>query len=232
MSIVFNRSATQEAALQALIAAQQNPASTYYHQWLTPDEFGARFGMADEDLAKVEAWLEEQGFSIDGVSRSRDRVMFSGTAGQVEAAFGSALHYYRMNGETHFAPSADLSLPAALAPVVRDVANLSTIRPKPRLRKPKPRFTSSQTGHTFLTPKDVATIYDITPAYSAGLSGAGQAIAVVGQTSVSVTDMENFQKAAGLSVQDPILALVPNTGNVAEFPGDESESDLDLEYSG
>jgi subtilase family serine protease len=232
MSIVFNRSAAQEAALQALIAAQQNPASSYYHQWLTPDEFGARFGMADGDLAKAEAWLQEQGFAIDGVSRSRDRITFSGTAGQVETAFGSALHYYRIDGETHFAPSADVSLPAALASVVRDVANLSTMRLKPRLRKPKPRFTSSQTGHTFLTPKDVATIYDITPAYSAGLSGAGQAIAVVGQTSVSVTDMENFQKAAGLSVQDPILVLVPNTGNVAEFPGDESESDLDLEYSG
>jgi len=232
MSIVFNRSATQEAALQALIAAQQNPASTYYHQWLTPDEFGARFGMADEDLAKVEAWLEEQGFSIDGVSRSRDRVMFSGTAGQVEAAFGSALHYYRMNGETHFAPSADLSLPAALAPVVRDVANLSTIRPKPRLRKPKPRFTSSQTEHTFLTPKDVATIYDVTPAYNAGLTGAGQAIAVVGQTSVSFPDIHNFQNAAGLTVKDPVPLLVPSTGNVAEFTGDESESDLDLEYTG
>jgi subtilase family serine protease len=232
MSIVFNRSSAQQADLDALIAAQQNPASSLYHQWLTPDEFAVRFGMADSDIAKVEAWLREQDFSIDGVSRSHDRITFSGTAGQVQAAFGTELHYYNVNGKTHFAPSSDLSVPAALASVVRDVTNLSTFRPKPRFRKPRPNFTSSQSGHTFLTPKDVATIYDINPAYAAGYTGKGQSIAVVGQTSVSVTDIENFQNAAGLAVKDPTLVLVPNSGNVAEFQGDESESDLDLEYSG
>src|SRR5690349_10027167 len=74
MSIVFNRSAAQEAQLQALIAAQQNPASSLYHQWLTPDEFAARFGMSDADIAKVEAWLQQHGFSIDSVSRSKNRI--------------------------------------------------------------------------------------------------------------------------------------------------------------
>ena len=50
MSIVFNRSAAQQADLEALIAAQQNPASPLYHQWLTPDQFAARFGMAQSDI--------------------------------------------------------------------------------------------------------------------------------------------------------------------------------------
>lgn len=232
MSIVFKRSPAQEAALQALIAAQQDPASPLYHHWLTPDEFGARFGMDNSDLAKVTAWLQEQGFSVEGVSRGRDRIRFSGTAGQVQSAFGSELHYYSIFGKTHFAPSSDLSLPVALAPVVADVTNLSDFRPLPRFRRPKANFTSSQSGHTFLTPKDVATIYDVNPAYTAGFTGTGQTIAVVGQTSVAVADMENFETAAGLPVKDPTLLLVPGTGNVFESLGDESESDLDLEYSG
>lgn len=232
MTIVFSRSAAQDTELQALIAAQQNPASPLYHHWLTPDEFSARFGMADTDIAKIQAWLQEQGFSVDGVSRSKNRITFSGTAAQIQTAFGSALHYYVRNGKTHFAPSSDLSVPSALAPVVQDITNLSTFRPKPRFKRPKANFTSSQSGHTFLTPKDVATIYDVNAAYNAGFTGKGQSIAVVGQTSVSLTDIENFQNAAGLTVKDPTLILVPNTGNVAEFQGDESESDLDLEYSG
>lgn len=232
MSIVFKRSPAQEAALQALIAAQNNPASPLYHQWLTPDEFGARFGMSDADLAKVEGWLQEQGFTIDGVARGRNRINFSGTAAQVKAAFESALHYYSANGETHYALSNDISLPAALASVTEAVGNMSTFRPKPRIRRPKAHFTSSQSGNHFLTPKDVATIYDINPAYNAGYNGAGQSIAVVGQTSVDLTDIENFQSAAGLPVKDPTLVLVPNSGNVAESAGNESESDLDLEYSG
>lgn len=232
ISIVFKRSAAQEAQLQALIAAQQNPSSPLYHHWLTPDEFAARFGMSDSDIAKVEAWLQQQGFTIDGVSRSRNRITFSGTADQVHSAFGTELHYYNINGKTHYAPSTDLSIPSALAPVVQNVTNLSTFRPKPRFRRPKANFTSSQSGHTFLTPKDVATIYHVTPAYTAGLTGAGQAIAVVGQTSISLADVENFEAAAGLATKDPKLVFVPGSGNVAEFPGDESESDLDVEYSG
>ena len=87
MSIAFNRSAAQQADLEALIAAQQNPASPLYHQWLTPDQFAARFGMAQTDIDKVETWLQQQGFSIDSVARSRNMIRFSGNVGQVEQAF-------------------------------------------------------------------------------------------------------------------------------------------------
>ncbi|MGA2277679.1 MAG: protease pro-enzyme activation domain-containing protein, partial [Terracidiphilus sp.] len=72
ISIFFSRSAEQEADLDALIAAQQDPASPLYHQWLTPDQFAARFGMADADLNTVKSWLTAQGFSIDSVARSRN----------------------------------------------------------------------------------------------------------------------------------------------------------------
>src|SRR5580693_3348255 len=54
MTLVFNRGAAQQADLEALIAAQQNPSSPQYHQWLTPAQFGARFGMAQSDLNKVQ----------------------------------------------------------------------------------------------------------------------------------------------------------------------------------
>jgi len=43
--------------LRALLAAQQDPASPAYHRWLTPAEFGARFGPAPRDLHRVERWL-------------------------------------------------------------------------------------------------------------------------------------------------------------------------------
>jgi subtilase family serine protease len=231
ISIVFSRTASQEAKLQALISAQQNSSSASYHQWLTPDEFAKQFGVADSDIAKVESWLEQQGFTIDGVSRSKNRITFSGTAGQVAAAFGAALHYYSVNGETHYAPSKDLSVPATLSAVVQSIMNLSSFRPKPHL-KAKPSFTSSESGNNFLTPKDVATVYDIAAAYNSGYTGTGQSIAVVGQSEVYLSDVENFQNAAELTVKEPTLVLVPNSGSPAVSSGDEAESDLDMEYSG
>lgn len=238
IGIVFKRSVAQEADLQALIAAQQDSASPQYHRWLTPDEFAARFGVADADLAKVEFWLQQQGFTLDGRSRSKNRIRFSGSAGQVETAFSTEMRYYALNGAKHFAPSADLSVPAAISSMVESITNLSTFRPKAHVKYPAPQnalrpdFTSSQSGNHFLTPKDVATIYDITPAYNAGLTGTGQSIAVVGQSLIVVSDIENFQGAAGLAKKDPMMVQVPNSGTATISSGDESESDLDLEYSG
>jgi subtilase family serine protease len=237
ISIVFSRSATQEADLQTLIAAQQNPSSPLYHKWLTPDEFAARFGVADADIAKVQLWLQQQGFSIEDISRSKNRITFSGTVEQAEAAFGAELHYYTVNGKKEYAPAADISVPTALSSVVQTVTNLSTFRPKPHVklrapqRAPKADFTSGQTGDHFLTPGDIATIYDTKAAYNAGYTGTGQSIAVVGQSSIVLSDIENFESAAGLTKKDPTLVLVPNSGTAAVLSGDEAESDLDLEYS-
>src|SRR5215472_1890086 len=94
VNIVFSRSAAQEADLETLITAQQDISSPLYHKWLTPEEFAARFGVADSDLAQVKSWLEHQGFTVEGISRSKTRITFSGTAGQVEAAFGIEMHNY------------------------------------------------------------------------------------------------------------------------------------------
>jgi len=237
ISIAFSRTPAQEADLQALLAAQQDPTSPLYAKWLTPDEFGARFGLADSDIAKVQSWVGQHGFTVESVSRSKNRISFSGTVEQVEAAFGTEMHYYKVNGETHFAPSRDVSVPAALSSVVQTVTNLSSFRPKSHIsgRGPRrvvsPDFTSSQSGNHFLTPKDVATIYDINPAYKAGYNGAGQSIAVVGQSAIVLSDIEHFQTAAGFAVKDPTLVLVPNTGAATIRSGDEAESDLDLEYT-
>lgn len=233
-SLVFNRSDSQQAELEALMAAQQDPSSPRYHQWLSPDEFAARFGMANADLAKVRTWLEGQGLLVDEVPRGRDRLTFSGTARQIEAAFQAEMHTFKSEGETHFAPASDLTVPAAFASSVLTVGNVSDFRPKAHVRAggPVAQFNSGQTSSHFLTPADVATIYDINAAYSAGYTGAGQSIAVAGQSAIVPSDITNFQSAAGLPQSAPTLVLIPGTGNSTIYSGDESESDLDVEYTG
>lgn len=238
INIFFSRRAEQEADLAALIAAQQDPpGSPLYHKWLTQEEFGAPFGLADPDIAKVRAWLEQQGFTVNSVSPSKSHITFSGTIAQIEAAFGAELHYYNVGGKKHFAPSADFAIPAALSSVVQAVTNLSSFKPHPRVKfrtpqlAPRPEFTSGQTGNPFLMPRDVATVYDINPAYNAGYAGTSQSIAVVGQSGVQLSDIEHFQSASGFTVKDPTLILVPGSGTSTVVSGDQAESDLDLEYS-
>jgi len=233
ITIHFKLTPEQQSELDALVEAQQLPGSSSYHQWLTPAEYASRFGLSDGDLEKVRTWLELQGFTIDRISDSHTSISFSGTARQVELGFQTEIHRYRVDGETHFANATQLSIPAALTDVIQSVRNLNDFRPRPqvRFRNTTPAFTSSQSGNHYLTPKDVATIYDVNAAYNSGYNGAGQSIAVVGQSEVNIADIEHFQSAAGLTVKDPTFVLVPSSGTAQYSSGDQAESDLDVEYS-
>ncbi|HEX4008270.1 MAG TPA: S53 family peptidase [Acidobacteriaceae bacterium] len=241
ITMSFALTGEQRAELDALVQAQQTPGSPEYHQWLTPATYANLFGLSSADIAKVAGWLTSQGFTIERVANSRTSITFSGTAGQVEAAFGTEMHRYTMEGETHFANATNVSVPPALAGVVLGIRNLDDFRPQPQVRfhrgatagvTPRGDFTSSQSGAHFLTPDDVTTIYDMAGAYNSGDNGSGQTIAVLGQSQIAVADVEAFQSAAGLTVKDPTITLVPDTGTSAVAQGDEAESDLDLEYAG
>jgi hypothetical protein len=229
ISLFFSRSEEQKADLQTLIAQQQDPNSSLYHQWLTPDEFAARFGMADADLNKVKSWLQKQGFSIDSVARSRNMIRFSGTVNQVEQAFSTEMHSYKIESETHFAPATELSIPSALASVVLGIRNLDDFRPRPmHVITAQPNYTSSQSAAVHFAPGDIRVAYNIPSSYT----GAGQSIAIMGQSAIVLSDIEHFQSASGLTVKDPTVVLVPGTGSSTIYTGDEGESDLDLEWSG
>src|SRR5271170_1588461 len=83
MLLVLKRSPQQEAALEKLMAQQQDKSSPYFHKWLTPAQFGAQFGPADQDVETITRWLESHGFQVAPVSNGRTVIEFSGNAGQV-----------------------------------------------------------------------------------------------------------------------------------------------------
>ncbi|HEY4053284.1 MAG TPA: S53 family peptidase, partial [Terriglobales bacterium] len=217
----------QQADMDLLLHQQQDRTSANYHKWLTPEQYAARFGMTAADLAKVTAWLQSQGLAVDGISRSRNEISFSGSVGQIEYGLKTEIHNYSINGEQHFANATDLAFPAAFSSQVLGVRGLDDFRPKPRIH-PVPRFTSNISGNHFLIPGDFATIYDLPSQYD----GTGQKIAVVGQTAISNTDIDAFRAAAGLAKSDPTIVVVSGTGTPVVSSGDETEADLDLEWSG
>src|ERR1700738_1088054 len=83
MILVLEPDTAQQHALQALLAAQQDPQSPQYHRWLTPESFGKLFGVSDRDLHQVVSWLTGHGFDVEPVSSGHRVLVFSGTAAQV-----------------------------------------------------------------------------------------------------------------------------------------------------
>ena len=140
-AIVFKLAPSQQADLDKLLAEQQDPHSANYRHWLTPEQYAARFGMSDSDLAQVTSWLKSQGLAVDGFSRARTRVFFSGTAAQVEGVFHTELHRYLVNGQMSLANATEISVPQAISGVVLGVRGLETFRPLPRARVARPNFT-------------------------------------------------------------------------------------------
>ncbi len=229
VAITFRLSPSQQADLSQLLRDQQDRSSPQYHKWLTPDQYAARFGMTQDDLAKVTRWAQSQGLTVDSISRNRNEISVSGGVGQIEYALKTELHNYSINGERHFANATDVALPAAFATQVLSVRGLDDFRPKPRVHRASPRFTSSISGNHFVIPGDFATIYDLPSAYD----GTGQTIAVVGQTLISTTDIDEFRSAAGLPARTSgnfQQVQVPGTGTALTCNGDALEADLDLEW--
>ncbi len=94
----LRRPPAQEQALNQLIDQLHNPASGKFHQWLTPSEFGAQFGPAASDIAQITGWLQGHGFQVNTIYPSGMTIDFSGTAGQVFAAFRTEIHYLQAGG--------------------------------------------------------------------------------------------------------------------------------------
>ncbi len=229
VSLAFRPSPAQQTDLDRFLAELADPKSPNFHKYLTPAQFGERFGLSLNDIAKVTNWLQSQGFTNIKVANGRNQISFDGNVAQIESAFSLEMHNYAVDGVVHLANAGEPAIPAALAGTVIGVGSLNDFAPKPRA-KIRPHLTSYVSGNHFLTPADFATIYDINALYSAGADGTGQKIAVIGQSTVSTTDLNNFRSAAGLPASTVTMTLV--NGTATKCSGDEGESDLDIEWSG
>jgi len=250
MLLLLQRSDAQEQSLRQLLDQQQTKGSGNFHGWLTPDQFGRQFGPSDSDVQAVTDWLTSQGFQVGKVSQGRTVVEFSGNAGQVRKAFHTEIHRYSVNGEEHFANVSDPQIPTALSPVVAGVVALHNFPRQAHVKKlgvfrkdlasgqvsPMVTFGTGATPNFAVGPGDFSAIYNV----PSSANGTGQTIAVVGQSNVNLQDICDFRTLFNLSPQCPAYTAA-NTGNLQVIlngpdpglvPGDEGESDLDLEWAG
>jgi hypothetical protein len=268
--LLLKRGAAQEVALQDFLAQQLDKSSLNYHAWLTPEEFGAKYGPADADIQAVTQWLSSQGFRIEKVYNGKMVLEFSGTPSQVRAAFATDIHNYQVNGKMYVANASDPQIPAALAPVVEGIVSLNNFPKKPLYHTVGVFKREKQTGRarlveaenpelTFqcgintstsqplycnaLVPYDFATIYNLLPLWqqASPINGKGQTIAVVEESNINLQDVTDFRSSFGLPAYPQACTTPPTVGclnlilngpDPGVVPGEETEADLDVEWSG
>ncbi|WP_263409257.1 protease pro-enzyme activation domain-containing protein [Terriglobus tenax] len=227
VTLRFSMTAAQETALTQLLQDQQNPNSPRYHQWLTPEQYGAQFGMSQSDLDQATTWLTSKGLTVTEVARGKNFITVSGSVTAMESAFQTSIHTMKVGTETRFANVTEPALPASLQAVVSGITGLDNFRLKPHAR---PRYTSSISGSHFIAPGDLYTIYNMNSLVTGGTNGSGVTVAVMGQTAIDTTQVATFRSLAGLSTNAPTLRLYGTSpGTVTD---DLGEAMLDVEWSG
>lgn len=248
ITLMTQPSPSQQADLDQFLAQLEDRSSPNYHKWLTPEQFAARYGLSQADIDKITAWLRGEGFNIVQVARGRDWIAFSGTAGQAESAFHTQIHYYNVDGETHFANATEFSVPQALSGIASGLRGMTDFGWKPlgirevgvELFSPvlaQPDYNLG--GSHFLAPSDLATIYNLAALYNSGLDGTGMKLAVLGQVDITkvpsgsvsaLTDIRKFRSVFGLAANDPVQTIAGGAPGTSS--SDIIETDLDLEWAG
>ena len=246
--LTLARPADHEQALQQFLKDAHNPAAPAFHQWLTPAQFGERFGALEADQQLVTDWLESHGLAVDRIASNRSTIEFSGTAAQLQSALHTEIHRYVIDGKTFYANAQPLSIPASISPFIASFAPLNSfplesyatpVGPATYSRAtnratlvPAPGTTLTSNNKPFyaLGPEDFTTQYDVAPIYNAGITGAGETIGIVGTSNINLALVDAYRTLFNLPASHTQVVVDgtdpgdPNNPNIEAF--------LDTEVSG
>jgi subtilase family serine protease len=132
------------AAADSLAATLADPKSKTYGRYLTPAQFNARFAPTASQLRQVRSYLSGQGLTVTGTAQGNRWVTVSGTVEKLSKAFGAKLRTYAYKGQTSVAPSANLTVPSSIAPLIAGVTGLDTISTKHDTDHVKPMASNAK----------------------------------------------------------------------------------------
>lgn len=240
LKLALHLPASNQAALDTLLQQLYDPSSANYHQYLTVDQFTARFGPSQSDYDAVIAWALAQGLAVTQTTRNRHLVDVAGSV----SAINSALHvvmsnYQRSTGKSQFfAPDREPTV--NLAVQLLQITGLDNFSPpQHRLRKAGPTDivnagTGSGPGGEFF-PSDMRAAY-----YGGTLTGAGQTIGIFSFDGYIDSDVPGYYTQLGITNPNvPVTnVLVSGYSGVCDAgdgsgtsPCDDGEQVLDIANS-
>jgi kumamolisin len=186
--------------------------------------FAALYGASDEAIAAIKALAAKYGLSVTNVDQPRRVVQLSGSASNMEQAFGTVLHNYALGPRNYRGRQGPILLPAEIIPHVEAVLGLDN-RPVA-----KPRFRSRDIQASYY-PQQIAALYDFPQG-----DGTGQTVALIELGgNYGPQDLQTYFAASGLT-QTPMVRSVSVAQGVPVPYGQDTVSDgevmLDIEVVG
>ena len=233
---------SDRAGLQNFVQQVQDPTSPFYHKFLTPQEFTARFGPSQQDWETLVAFAKASGFEIVGGDIKGRDLRLTGTVANVEKAFHVSMGLYQdlTESRTFFAidrePTVDLpfqlwhitgldndSKPHPLYVKKSDYAKAHGIDPAKVISH---ATTGSGPSASFLGSDMRAAYYEGT-----ALTGTGQTIGLFEFLGTDLADLNTYYSNVGQT--KPYTPTLISTGGYStsctESSGcDDTEQTLDM----
>ncbi|HTS09250.1 MAG TPA: S53 family serine peptidase [Candidatus Eisenbacteria bacterium] len=224
-----------ESNLDSFLGDLYDPTSSSYRQYLTVEEFTAKYGPTQEDYDAVLQFARENGFTVVGTSRNRINIDVTGSIQNIEKAFHVVMGIYQHPTEnrTFFAPDREptTNLPFPLWRI-SGLDNYSI--PRPNLRR---RDESNQPPQSLATtgscPAASFCGSDMRAAYYGGtkLTGKGQSVGLLEYAGTDLADLATYYTNAHQTNKVPVtLKSVDGTSTscLASQGCDDTEQTLDM----
>jgi len=210
------------------------PGDPLYQQYLTPDEFGAKFGPSEIDYNAVLNWATSNGLKPGERSRSRTTLSLTGTAAQFEALLQTHINNYRgPDGRLYYSAVSAPSVPEAVAPRLKSVIGLSSYNrfaPLVRVHQAPSGFHTETAGGTgplgAYSASDLRTAYQIPNFPNVPKLGT---VAIYEQGGFTASDITTYEKKNRLPDVTVTVRSVNGFNGSANDPGIELEAVLDID---
>src|SRR5580704_121723 len=238
LSLAISLPPRNEAELEDLLQQIYNPQSPSYHQYLSVQEFAARFGPTESDYATVLRFAEANGLAVIDTAANRMVVDVEGPAANIESAFHISLGTYQHPPEsrTFYAPdrepTPDLDVPLLHISGLDNftLPRAKNIRSSQQAQEAGPigKTTGSGPGGQFIGSDMRAAYYG-----SGSLTGAGQSVGLFEFAGYQLSDVRNYFKQVKQALNVPVRGVSLNGVGLGCNPQvcDDAEQALDIEMS-
>jgi kumamolisin len=214
--------------------SEQAQRGAQERQFLTHEEFARTSGADPADIQAVEAFAKQSGLEVAEVHREQRRIVLSGPAKQMSAAFEVSLALFGHAEGQYRGREGEIHVPEKLAAIVEGVFGLDNrpqSHPHFRIHRDSEAAIRAKAVAKSFSPVDVAKLYD----FPTDVTGAGQCIAIIELGGgYRLTELKKY--FAQLDVKAPRITSVSVDGAhnqpTGNADGPDAEVDLDIEVAG
>jgi subtilase family serine protease len=232
MRIVLVLPLRNQAELENFLQELYDPSSLSFRQFLTVEEFTARFSPTSEDYDTVIHFAEANGLTVVGTSRNRLNLDVSGSVENIEQALHVTMGVYQHPTEnrTFYAPDRE-PMPYLSVQLwhIAGLDNYSIPHPNIVRRNNSAEKSNATTGSG---PSASFLGSDMRAAYYGGaaLTGSGQSLGLLEYAGTDLADLATYYSNVGQTNNVPITRISTDgtSINCSEPSCDDLEQTIDM----